>query len=282
MTSPWAELDRPPLRAEPLRRALVRDGEMWTDIQVVGSTGSTNTDLAELARSGAAEGSVLVAEEQTRGRGRLDRGWVAPPRAALMLSVLVRPAAVPPERRGWLPLLAGVAMVRALRRVAEVRAVLKWPNDIMLNGRKLAGILAEQSAGAVVIGLGLNVHTRAEELPAPTATSLAAESAPVTDRDPLLRAYLRAFAELYLPLRAVDGDAELSGLLAEYRELCDTIGREVRVMLPGGGELTGTAAEVDTTGRLVVRGPSGERALSAGDVVHVRGSRDDSPRRADT
>src|SRR5262245_33528909 len=139
MASPYADLSRPPLQAAPLRRALV--GRLWTDVRVVTETGSTNADLVAAARTGAAEGLVLVAESQTAGRGRFDRVWQAPPRSSLTLSVLLRPS-VSPARLGWLPLLTGVALAESVGRIAVVDAALKWPNDLLLDGRrKVAGIL---------------------------------------------------------------------------------------------------------------------------------------------
>ncbi|MBB6170049.1 BirA family biotin operon repressor/biotin-[acetyl-CoA-carboxylase] ligase [Nocardiopsis mwathae] len=285
--SPYTDLDRPPLREAALQRVLVRPGGLWTGIEVAPETGSTNTELVSRAREGAPEGTVLVTEHQTAGRGRLDRTFETPARAALTFSVLVRPD-VPAERLGWLPLLMGVAAVHAVRRVGELPASLKWPNDVLSGGvdaegtqRKLAGILSEaafpaegaaaRGRSAVVIGMGLNVLQRRDELPVDTATSLAAEGAPVTDRDPLLRAVLRGFAELYTAWVRHGGDAEASGLAEEYRKRCGTVGRLVRVHLPGGRAAEGRATGVDAEGRLLVRtGAGGEEALSAGDVVHVR------------
>lgn len=132
---------------------------------MVPQTGSTNADLLEAARAGAAEGLVLVAEEQTAGRGRLGRTWSAPAGAALTFSVLLRPAGVPPTRLGWLPLLTGVAVAAAVRAETGVPASLKWPNDVLVGERKLAGILAEAHSDAVVVGVGLNVTLSRAELP---------------------------------------------------------------------------------------------------------------------
>ena len=143
---------------------------------MVARTGSTNADLVAGARDGAPEGAVLVAEEQTAGRGRMGRSWLSPPRAALTFSVLLRPTDVPAARRGWLPLLAGVAVATAIRQVSALDAALKWPNDVLLRSGKLAGILAEQSGDAVVVGIGVNVSTARHELPAPAASSLPATS----------------------------------------------------------------------------------------------------------
>ena len=137
-TEDWL-LDEGALRAKAL-------GGLWTAVDVVASTGSTNADL--LARAVAApdapEGQVLVAEEQTAGRGRLGRSWTSVPGASLTFSVLLRPAPVQAGRRGWLPLMTGVAVASAVRAVAGLDAVLKWPNDVLVGDRKLAGILAEQ------------------------------------------------------------------------------------------------------------------------------------------
>ena len=258
------------LRAEAL-------GELWTALDVVASTGSTNADLlARAADAAVPEGQVLVAEEQTAGRGRLGRTWTSVPGAALTFSVLLRPAAVPAQRRGWLPLLAGVAVASAVRSVAGVQAVLKWPNDVLVGDRKLAGILAEQSpdAAAVVIGVGVNVATPAGALPVSPAglpaTSLLVEGAPV-DREPLLLAILAELERWYAAFRA-DPSPARTGLLDAYRPLCVTLGQRVRVELPAGRSLAGTATDIDADGRLLVADGYGGRlqAVSAGDVVHVR------------
>ncbi|WP_250027745.1 biotin--[acetyl-CoA-carboxylase] ligase [Paractinoplanes maris] len=283
MASPFTDLDRPPLSPRSLERALVTPGSLWSHIEVVAETASTNADVAAAAARGRPEGLVVVAEQQTAGRGRRDRRWTSPPRAGLTLSVLLRPGqadrerdwlALPPSSFAWLPLLAGVALLGAVERVAEVDAALKWPNDLLVGERKCAGILAEVSGDAVVVGIGLNVTTRSEELPETTglpATSLRVAGAAVTDRDPLVRALLRGFASWYAGWREAGGDAEMSGLLAAYRRGCSTIGQQVRVMLPAGETLTGEATEVDGAGQLVVRTADGaEHRVSAGDVVHVR------------
>jgi BirA family biotin operon repressor/biotin-[acetyl-CoA-carboxylase] ligase len=243
--------------------------ELWTSVEVVGRTGSTNADL--LARGGP-EGQVLVAEEQTAGRGRMGRTWVSQPGASLTFSVLLRPAAVPPARRGWLPLLTGVAVATAVRSVAGVPATLKWPNDVLAGVRKLAGILAEQSGEAVVIGIGINVATAADALPVSAAglqaTSLLVEGADVA-MDVLLTEVLNQLERYYLPFRA-DPDPERTGLLAAYRTLCGTLGRQVRVELPGDRSLVGVAEDVDADGRLLVRAADTTTCISAGDVIHVR------------
>ena len=279
--SPYSDLSRPPLRQPVLSRGLV--GGLWTEVRVVAETGSTNGDLAQAARDGAAEGRVLIAERQNAGRGRLDRTWQAPARAAITMSVLLRPG-VPAARLGWLTLLAGVALVSAVDRVGSVPAVLKWPNDVLLPlpgapgaaaFGKAAGILAEAADGAVVVGLGLNVSQHADELPPPSdpsafpPTSLALAGGP-TDRVPLVRATLRAIEDWYGRWRGADGDPDACGLRDAYRSHCFTIGQEVAVSLPGGGQLIGVAADVDSDGRLLVTAADGVHALAAGDVRHVR------------
>jgi BirA family biotin operon repressor/biotin-[acetyl-CoA-carboxylase] ligase len=273
--SPWSDLERPPLSGRALTTGLVRPGGLWQEIRVVPQTGSTNDDLVAAARGGAAEGTVLVAEAQTAGHGRLDRQWTSPPRAGLTFSVLLRPGpAVPIRYWAWLPLLAGLSVQRAVTRLAEVDAWLKWPNDLLVGPAraKAAGLLGQLADGALVLGVGLNVSTRADELPGPQATSLALAEAACIDRDPLLRAILRRLADDYTGWRAAAGDPEASGLRAEYAAACDTLGRSVRALLPDGTEVGGTAAAVDADGRLVLRGADGERALAAADVRHVRPS----------
>jgi len=270
--SPFTDLDRPPLRAAALRKALLGQGDLWSRLEVVEQTGSTNADVACAAAEGAPEGLIVVAEHQQAGRGRVDRRWVAPPRSGLTFSVLLRPPVSSRAQWGWLPLLGGVALARSVHRTAGVDAALKWPNDVLVGERKLAGVLAEvaDADGAVVLGIGLNVSLRADEVPVPTATSLALVGSTVVDRDTMLRSVLRELEALYLSWTAARGDADRSGLLRTYRELCTTLGRNVTVLLPGGVTVTGRAIEVDRSGHLVVDTEVGRTTLAAGDVVHVR------------
>jgi BirA family transcriptional regulator, biotin operon repressor / biotin---[acetyl-CoA-carboxylase] ligase len=263
MTSRWADLDRPPLSERALRAALVRPGGFVTDLRLVAATGSTNDDVAALARAGAPEGTVLVAEAQTAGRGRLDRSWSSPPRAGLLFSVLLRPA-VPPARRTWIPLLTGLAVQQAVARLGAVDTRLKWPNDLLLGDElgKAGGILAQAAGDAVVVGVGLNVSSRRDELP-PGAASLLTEGAECTDRDPLLRAILRTLGERY-------ADWTTGSVRAAYEQVCDTLGRAVRVSLPDGGTFVGTATGLDDSGRLLVLTADGTVPVSAGDVTRVR------------
>jgi BirA family transcriptional regulator, biotin operon repressor / biotin---[acetyl-CoA-carboxylase] ligase len=267
--SRWSDLDRPALDEAALAAALVRGSGLWRRLEVAGEVGSTNADLLAAAAADAPEGSVLVAEHQSAGRGRLDRAWTSPPRAGLTVSFLVRPD-VPSGRRSWLPLLTGVALAESVGAVTGVRASLKWPNDLLaLDGRKLAGILAEASGPAVVVGVGLNVSTRADELP-PTGTSLAQVTGAKVDRGPVLLAFLRAFERRYVRWVAALGDPVASGLAQDYVTWSATIGTEVAVTMPDGSTLTGVAEAVDWDGRLVVRTAGGSVPLAAGDVTHVR------------
>jgi BirA family biotin operon repressor/biotin-[acetyl-CoA-carboxylase] ligase len=288
---PAPPLDAPPLDAAALGRAVVRPGGLWRAVEVTAMTGSTNADLLARAAAGAAEGLVLAAEEQRAGRGRMGRAWLAPPRAALTFSLLVRPRTVPPGRRGWLPLLAGVAVATAVHAVSSVDARLKWPNDVLVGPAKLGGILAEAAGDAIVVGIGVNVSTEQAELPPPgpgalPATSLLALTGKsltsnaltgkaltsnALDRESLLTGILAGFERRYQAWVQADGDPERSGLRAEYTGLCATIGRRVRAELPGGQLLSGLAADVDPDGRLVVRvSPDSDVPVAAGDVVHLR------------
>ncbi|MEV0849678.1 biotin--[acetyl-CoA-carboxylase] ligase [Streptomyces sp. NPDC049954] len=270
----FSDLGRPPLNERSLRRGLLREGGLWTSLDVVAATGSTNSDLVARA-AGLPEGAVLVAEQQSQARGRLDRRWTAPARSGLFFSVLLRPE-VPAHRMGWLPLLTGVAVAAALSRTAGVDTALKWPNDLLLTidgqERKAAGILAEGAGdGAVVVGVGVNVSLRAEELPTPAAGSLALAGALTTDRDPLLRSVLRSVEQWYTDWRAADGDPAASRLQEAYTAACSTLGREVRAELPGDRFLLGEAVAVDGDGRLVLATEEGVREpVGAGDIVHLR------------
>lgn len=272
----WSDLDRPPLNVPALRRGLLRPDGLWSTLDVVDTTGSTNSDLAGRA-AGLTEGAVLVAEEQTAGRGRLDRTWTAPARSGLFFSVYLTPGAVPVQRWGWLPLLTGVAVAAGLAKSAGVDTALKWPNDVLVTiegeERKTGGILAERAGDGVVIGIGLNVSLRADELPAPTAASLALAGAVSTDRETLLRGVLRSLEQWYGKWRAADGDAAASGLQEAYVTGCATLGRTVRAQLPGDRTLTGEAVAIDGDGRLVLSTGDGlQEPVSAGDIVHLRGA----------
>ncbi|MEU9209171.1 biotin--[acetyl-CoA-carboxylase] ligase [Streptomyces sp. NPDC048415] len=275
--SRWSDLDRPPLNTAALRRALVREDGLWRDVEVVQRTGSTNSDLVALATEEKAnEGTVLVAEEQDAGRGRLDRQWTAPARSGLFFSVLLKPAGVPVERWGWLPLLTGVAVATGLSRAAGVDTALKWPNDLLVTvggeERKAGGILAERAGtDGVVVGIGINVTLREDELPVPGAGSLALAGAVSTDRDTVLRAVLRSLEQWYERWRAAEGDPARSGLQETYAAGCATLGRVVRAELPGGRSITGEAVAVDGDGRLVIATEEGvQEPVGAGDVVHLR------------
>jgi BirA family biotin operon repressor/biotin-[acetyl-CoA-carboxylase] ligase len=234
-------------------------------------TGSTNADLVAAALTGELAGLVLVADEQTAGRGRLGRSWSAPAGSGLAVSVLLRPA-VAANRLGWLPLVTGLAVVDAVRDSAGLAVGLKWPNDVVVgpDGRKLAGILAERVGGtdAVVVGVGLNVAMTAEQLPVPTATSLALELAPAEPPavDDVLAALLARLGARVGAWAVGDDQA------GEYRAACVTLGRDVRVDLPARGVLEGRAVDVDDTGRLLVDVGGRVEPVAAGDVTEAGGT----------
>lgn len=244
----------------------------WTTVEIVDEVPSTNAVVAARAQDGAEHGLVVVADYQTAGRGRLDRSWVTPPRAALTFSVLLRPD-VPGERWPWLPLLAGVAVVHAVELAGGPACALKWPNDVMYGGSKLAGLLVERietpSGPVGVLGIGLNVSTTVEELPVPGAASLATIGSAAVDRTALLLVILESLGERLSDWSATGGDPA-QGLLEDYQARCETVGKEVRVHLPSGAQLVGTAVGVAEDGGLVVDTGSGAVTVSAGDVVHVR------------
>jgi BirA family biotin operon repressor/biotin-[acetyl-CoA-carboxylase] ligase len=265
------DAERPALDTAALTAALTAESGLWRAVEVVEVIGSTNAELVARAAGGEAEGLVLVAEHQQAGRGRLDRTWTSPPRAGLTVSVLLRPD-VPAARRAWLSLLAGVALAEAVSQVAGVRASLKWPNDLLApDGAKLAGILAESTGSAVVVGVGLNVSTRRDELP-DTGTSLALVAGAPVDRSAVLSGFLRAFERRYQRWTAVLGDPVSSGLAQDYLAWCSTVGATVTVTMPDGSALEGVAEAVDWDGRLVVRTAAGLLELASGDVRHVRRS----------
>lgn len=260
-----------PLDADRLRAEILRPDGRWRYLDVVAETGSTNADLAERFRRGQATGgTVLTADFQSAGRGRQGRTWTAPPGSSIALSVLITP-----ERESgwtWLPLLAGLAVADGLRAVADVSTSLKWPNDVLVGDAKLCGILAERIARpggpGCVIGMGVNVHLQTEELPVPTATSLALLRPELTHVRNELIATVLALLELWLG--RWDSGADDPGIRDAYRRRCSTLGRQVEVQLGSGSVVSGEATGVDTDGCLLVATADGEQVFGAGDVVHVR------------
>lgn len=288
-----------PLDEDALRAAVAGPGGAWARLDVVAGTGSTNADLLAAAADGAPDRMVLLAEEQHSGRGRLTRSWSSPPGSGLTFSVLLRPGGVPQARFGWLPLLAGLALVDAVRDLTAAPCGLKWPNDLLLGvgQRKAAGILAEVAdpAGggpAVVVGIGVNVAAAPPDQPGATCLAVehlahlaepprsserveqqvgAAEPSGI-DRTAVLVALLGRLAEREARWRDCNGDPGTAR--ADYRAACLSLGSSVRVALPGGQLMHGIAEDVDADGRLLLLGPDGQRrAVAAGDVVHVRPAR---------
>ncbi len=277
---------RAPLDAETLRRDLVAPGTI-ARLDVVESTGSTNTDLAAAFTAAPEEWpqiSVLATDFQSAGKGRMDRSWQAPERSSLAVSLLFRPAPggrpATAETYAWMSMLCATALAETLRECAGVPAELKWPNDVIVSGCKIAGVLAQlvpaHGGSAVVVGSGVNVTLDREELPVPTATSLLLEGARTVDTTALLGDYLRRVSRLYTGfLRAggragdaIDGGATL---LERVARSMATIGAPVRAELPSGSTLEGTAVGLEPDGALSVRTADGTTtAIRAGDVVHLR------------
>lgn len=257
---------RTALDAAALRSEVVTSGRLWTTLEVVDSLASTNLTMAARARAGEASGSVLIAEEQTAGRGRHERNWSAPKNSSVMVSVLVRPQAES-ARWGWVPLFTALAVVDALE-VFNVSATLKWPNDVLVGGRKIAGVLCEvvptSDGNAVVAGWGINVDQTATELPGEGATSVGLEVGQV-DRAALLLDALAAWEGWY---RRWEADED--SLHARYTGCSSTIGQQVRVHLPDGTLLQGKALRIDLRGGLVVLAGGREHLVAAADVIHVR------------
>ncbi|MGN7860930.1 biotin--[acetyl-CoA-carboxylase] ligase [Microbacterium sp. 22303] len=241
-------------------------------LEIVASTGSTNADLRAHAddEAGWPHLSVILTENQVAGRGRLDRVWTTPAGSALALSVLLRVPAIPMAERGWIPLAAGLAMADAIAAQLPDREVgVKWPNDVLVGERKICGILAEAiGSDAVIVGSGVNTAMTVEQLPVSTATSFAVEGAQA-DLDLLVAGYL-ARLDGWIEALAEHGSAVASGLRDAVSARCVTLGRTVRVMLPGGAELVGEAIGLGEDGCLIVDAEGVEHRIAAGDIVHLR------------
>jgi BirA family biotin operon repressor/biotin-[acetyl-CoA-carboxylase] ligase len=247
--------------------AQLRGPSYWRALEHLRETTSTNDAVAARARSGAAGGLVLVADHQTAGRGRRGRRWEDHPAGSLLASFLV---GVPPRGTSLVPLATGLAVSDALRRHG-VRADLKWPNDLLVGDRKCAGILVERHDDPapgpfLVLGVGIDVDWRGTDRSGEAAgwTSLAEVTGTDVDRWSVLADLLRALAA-WLD----DVPRDPTRLLAAYRVRCRTLGRTVRVTTPGG-EVYGTARDVEAGGALVVATAAGPVTVTAGDVTHVR------------
>lgn len=248
----------------------------FTNLRRLRRTPSTNTVALEAAAAGTPEGLVVVAHDQTAGRGRLGRPWVAPPGAALLCSVLLRP----PEAASAFLLMASVTLAAraAAGSLAGVALGCKWPNDLLAGEEKVAGVLAERAPdGAVVVGIGCNVSEAPDGGYPPGATCLEAVAGRPVALEPLLGAFLVELESRYGRL-VEDPDLGRTGLLKEARAASATLGRPVRVELPGGEVVEGTAAELRDDGRLVVvRRGAGPLVVEVGDVVHLRHGPGDAP-----
>ncbi|WP_141787355.1 biotin--[acetyl-CoA-carboxylase] ligase [Oryzihumus leptocrescens] len=255
---------REPMDVHALQEALLTPEGPWSALDVLETVDSTNLEALRDPRPWR----VVLAEHQSAGRGRLTRQWEAPARASVAVSVVLPVGGS--SDPGWLPLVTGMAMGRALADVAGVRPGLKWPNDLLLGDRKVCGVLCELTGNGTVVvaGAGANVDQGQHELPVPTATSLHLEGAQGIRREDVVIAFLGHLAALHGEW--VLGGAALGRVRAAYRQECVTIGQEVDVHQPGGALLRGTATGVDDSGRLVLETGRGRVVHAAGDVVHVR------------
>ncbi|HJQ07726.1 MAG TPA: biotin--[acetyl-CoA-carboxylase] ligase [Nocardioides sp.] len=268
---------RPPFDAAALGEAVATHPDL--SLELLAESDSSNQVATARAKAGAPDGLVVVVDHQVAGRGRLDRSWETPAGAGVTFSLLVRPT-VPDARWPWIPLLVGHTVAKSLVALGYDAAV-KWPNDILIASpdaeeepKKVAGILVERvdtpQGPAAVIGVGINVSTTAEELPVPTATSLAlVDGVPTPSRADVLLGAVTAIREGFDVWQA-GGDPAHERLRASYLANCVTVGQEVRAELPGGGSLEGPASDIDQHGRLVVDTVGGPSPVGAGDVVHVR------------
>ncbi len=246
----------------------------WAGKQVVflDSVDSTNNYAKKLAEAGAAHGTLVVAESQDGGRGRSGRAWVTPKGSSIAASLIVRPP-IRPEHASMLTLVMGVAVARAIADTTGVRVQIKWPNDLVVGGKKISGTLTEMSAEPervhyVVIGTGINANVT--EFPRElrqTATSLQLETGHPVERGAVLCACMGAFEEAYAKFLE---KGDLSLLLEEYQGLLANRGREVRVLDPAGA-FCGMARGIDSMGRLIVEKEDGQVAHIYAGEVSVRG-----------
>ena len=254
---------------------LARHDPAWPAIRFVRQTGSTNADGLAAVAAGAQPWTIVVADCQVQGRGRLDRRWEAPRGTALLASVILRlPAAAQADAVGWVPLLVGMAVTRAIRELS-VRAEVKWPNDVVVcppdtDPRKLGGILVERHGNFAVAGFGINTEMRPSQLPVPTATSLLIEKATSTSREVLLVAVMIEMRGIWGRWLSAGADVDRSGLREQYLDMSATLGCDVAATLPGGEVIAGRATKIDHDGHLVINTAAGDLVVAAGDVEHLR------------
>jgi BirA family biotin operon repressor/biotin-[acetyl-CoA-carboxylase] ligase len=258
------------LHADDLLARLGRTKVIGRDIRVFEETTSTNDVIEKLARDGVKEGVVVFAESQTRGRGRLGRKWISPARKGLWFSILLRPN-LRPQETTQLTVASAVALRRAIVAETQLKPEIKWPNDILIGGKKVCGILTEMSAELdrvryIILGIGLDVNLNANELPAElkkTATSLKIETGEAVSRAELATAILSALDKTY----AAIGAGKFADLADEWEEHCATIGKDVTVQT-GARKIRGNAESLDDTGALLLRTEHGRlEPIFGGDVT---------------
>ncbi len=258
------------LHADDLLARMPLNQIIGRDIRVFEQTGSTNDIAEKLARDGAVEGVVVFAESQTRGRGRMGRQWLSPSRKGLWLSVLLRPR-MRPEAATQITIAAATALARAIQRVCHLDPEIKWPNDLLLKGRKVAGILTEMSAEldrikSLIVGVGVDVNVERQDLPAEiekTATSLRIESGAAVNRADLATAYLSELDREYHRICA----GEFAQIADEWESKCVTIGCNVSISI-GNRQIVGRAESLDADGALMIRSPHGHlERIIGGDVL---------------
>jgi len=280
MGESFVEESRHPLDQAALTRTLTAPVGPLAKITVVRKSPSTNEEVAEALRGGAQwpHLTALVANWQTAGKGRAGRTWETPEGSSVTVSYVVRPRNVSPERFGWVPLIAGLAVAQALEREG-FPSCLKWPNDVLIDdplarrlsgwgpSRKVAGVLCEVVGEAIVVGIGLNVSQEEDELPVPHAISLAVAQSANLDRGALLESISRELASLLGRWESEEGEGSV---VAEVTKACDTIGRAVDVEKPGGERISGVVKGLSPEGGIVVEVGSGwVETILAGDV-HLR------------
>ncbi|MCL5292985.1 MAG: biotin--[acetyl-CoA-carboxylase] ligase [Actinobacteria bacterium] len=234
--------------------------------------GSTNEEAKALAAGGAEDGTVVIAERQTGGRGRLGRGWFSPP-GGIWMSIILRPRIIPGDAPRVM-MIAATSVVAAVRRLG-LPAKIKWPNDVMIAEKKVAGILTEMAGQPdmvdhLVVGIGLNANIPPGEFPSdliPVATSLSIEAGREIDKLTLARRLLQELDARYSKLK----EGRLDEVLDEWRRTCATLGQDVRLST-ASGEIRGVAIDVDERGSLILKLPDGAtRSFAAGDVTVIKG-----------
>ena len=259
--------NRAPLDAQLLEQELLLRQCLWQNAIVKDEVTSTNDIARELVASNIEEGTFVLANFQTKGRGRQNRSWEAPKNSSIFISIVLKPNSE--KNLGWIPLLVGLALHKALEAETRKDIKIKWPNDLVLveNSQefKFAGILVERIKNQVIVGVGINFDQEKEELPVSNASSLKQILQSSMTKESVIAAFLTELSARWLEENNATTWPTPS-LVRDYKTNCITLNKKITAQLPGGEVINAQAVDISQTGELVVKTDDGTRSLSSADI----------------